>query len=101
MKNKYTIKYSPEFYVDIRDIVLYIKYKLNNDIAAKNFIIKIENVIKKRCKNPESYEKYKTNANNIYYKIYINNYTIFYTVSENIMEIRRIIYGRRNMDDLI
>ena len=101
MKNKYILKYSPEFYNDINCVVIYIKYKLKNNIAARNLISKIEKAINKRSKNPESYEKYKTNANNIYYRIYINNYTIFYTVFENVMEIRRIIYGRRDIDEII
>lgn len=101
MKNKYILKYSPEFYADINNIVIYIKYKLKNNIAAKNLISKVEKDIDKRSKNPESYEKYKTNANNIYYRIYINNYTIFYTVYQNVMEVRRIIYGRRNMEELV
>lgn len=101
MKNKYILKYSPEFYNDINNIVIYIKYKLKNNIAARSLLSKVENAINKRSKNPESYEKYNTKANNVYYRIYINNYTIFYTVYQNVMEVRRIIYGRRNMEELV
>jgi len=101
MKNKYKLKYSPQFYVDINNIVIYIKHNLKNNLAADNLISKVEKAINRRCKSLENYEQYKTNANNTYYRIYINNYTIFYTVSENIMEVRRIVYGRRNMEELI
>lgn len=101
MKNKYTLKYSPQFYIDMNNIIIYIKCKLNNNIAAIRLAKMIEKEIIKRSKNPEIYEKYKTNANNLYYRIYINNYIVFYTVSENIMEVRRIIYAKRNMDELV
>ena len=36
-----------------------------------------------------------------WYRIYIGNFTIFYTVRNTIMEITHIIYSARNFDDLI
>ena len=54
--------------------------------------------IEKRSENPESFEKYNSRRKrkNTYYRIYIKNYTIFYVVKNNTMEIRRILYSRRN-----
>ena len=47
--------------------------------------------------------KYKSNFKRtaIYYRIYIKNYTIFYTIEKDCMEIRRIIYSKRNFNKLI
>ena len=36
-----------------------------------------------------------------YYRIQVKNYTIFYVVIGNTMEVRRIIYSRRNLQNLI
>ncbi len=36
-----------------------------------------------------------------WYRIYIGNFTIFYTVRKNTMELAHIIYSARNLDDLI
>ena len=101
MQNEFTIGYSPEFYNEISLIYSYIKYNLQNVIAAKRLIIEIEKQINYRLQNPLGYKQYKTYSDNIYYKIYINNYVIFYTVSGNTMIIRRIIYNRRNFDRLL
>ena len=103
MNKKYHIRYFPLFYKDLEQIMNYIIYKLNNVIAANNLIDKIEYEIKKRASNPENYEKYKTckNRKNTYYKLYINNYIVFYTIKDDIMEVRRILYSRRNFDKLI
>lgn len=101
MKNKFELKYSPEFYNDFYAINLYIKYKLKNPIASDNLIKKVKKEIKRRLENPKDFEQYKTKKGNVYYRIYINNYIIFYTITNNIMEIRRIIYSRRNFEKLI
>ena len=59
--------------------------------------------IEKRSEYPESFEKYnsKKKRKNTYYRIYVKNYTIFYTIKDNAMEVRRILSSRRNFDKLI
>ena len=103
MEKKYKIKYLPLFYNDLDQITDYIMYKLNNEIAANNFVNELENEINKRAYNPDAYEKYTAirKRQHIYYKIYIKNYIVFYTVKDNIMEVRRILYSKRNFENLI
>lgn len=101
MKNNFELKYSPEFYNDFYSINFYIKYKLKNSIAAENLLKKVEKEIRRRLENPLGFEQYKTNAGNIYYRIYISNYIVFYTITDNVMEIRRIIYSKRDFENLI
>ena len=36
-----------------------------------------------------------------YYKINVGNYSTFYVVIDDVMEVRRILYSRRNIDQLI
>ena len=100
MEKKYEIKYLPLFYKDLDQITDYIMYKLNNEIAANNFVNELEKEINKRANNPVSYEKYISirKRKYTYYKIYIKNYIVFYTVKDNIMEVRRILYSKRNFN---
>ncbi len=103
MANKYTIRYTATFIKQFNNISKYIIYKLQNRIAAESFFYEVINEIEKRSENPESFEKYKSRRKrkNTYYKINVKNYTIFYVVQNNTMEIRRILYSRRNLDNLI
>lgn len=100
MEKKYEIKYLPLFYKDLDQITDYIMYKLNNEIAANNFVNELEKEINKRAYNPVFYEKYISirKRKYTYYKIYIKNYIVFYTVKDNIMEVRRILYSKRNFN---
>ena len=36
-----------------------------------------------------------------YYRIYVRNYVIFYVVKGDVMEVRRILYSRRDLKNLI
>ena len=103
MADKYTIKYTTTFIKQFDNISKYFIYKLKNKIAAENFYNEVIIEIEKRSENPESFEKYKSRRKrkNTYYRIYVKNYTIFYVVKNNTMEIRRILYSKRNFDNLI
>lgn len=103
MKKKYIIRYLPLFYRDLEYIIDYIKYNLQNAKAANRLIDEIQNAIQERFQNPESFEKYISNKKRVdtYYRIYVKNFTIFYVVKDNIMEVRRILYSKRNFDKLI
>lgn len=103
MKKKYKIIYLPLFYEDLNSIIDYIIHHLKNRIAAENFVDKLEKEICKRAFNPSSYEEYMSSRKrkDTYYRIYVDNYTVFYTVNDDTMEVRRILYSRRNFDKLI
>ncbi len=101
MMNDFKIRYSTEFFSELEEIAFYIKSELKNNIAANNLIEKVQTEIGKRSKNPKSYEQYKTNGGYSYYKIYVDYYVIFYTVMENIMEIRSIRYHKRDFERFI
>ena len=102
-KNKYAIRYSATYINQFNNILKYLVNNLNNRMAAESFYNKVISEIEKRSHNPTSYEKYISNKKrkNTYYRIYVKNYTIFYTVKDNTMEVRRILYSRRNFDKLV
>ncbi len=104
MANKrYEIIYLPTFISQFNNILYYITYELKNKIAADKFYSEVVKQIEIRSEAPELYEVFKTirNGEIKYYKINVKNYTIFYVVKDNVMEIRRIYYSQRNFDNLI
>lgn len=100
---KYEIIYLPLFYNDLDKILDHIKNELNNTIAANNLLDEIYQKINERKYNPKSYEKFNSTRKrkNTYYRIYVKKYTIFYIVKDNKIEIRRILYNKRDLNNLI
>lgn len=104
MENKkYTIRYLPTFINQFNSILNYIANNLKNKIAADNMYKDVVKQIEKRSENPVSFEIFKNtkNKNVNWYKIQVKNFTIFYVVKDNCMEVSRIYYNRRNFDKLI
>lgn len=99
----YKIKYLPQFEQDLSEIVDYISNKLMNPMAATNLVNEVEKSILKRLESPLSYEAFPTTRKrkNAYYRIYVKNYMVFYVVIEEVMEVRRILYDRRNLSKQI
>lgn len=102
-KSNYKIRYLTSFSDELDEILYYITFILKNEKAAERLLDNVINVIEKRKENPEGYEKYKSKKNFKYdwYRIYVGNFTIFYTVRDNVMEITHLLYSARNFDNLI
>ena len=81
----------------------YIAFDLKNPIAAMRLVEDTESAILKRLMNPLGFEAYHSQKDrkHPYYRIYIRNYTVFYVVIENVMEIRRFAYSKRNLTEFI
>lgn len=78
------------------EIAVYTQNILKNPIAAENILSKIENAILKRLENPEVYAVWQSSKKREldYRIINVGNYTIWYVVIGNVMEVRRILYSR-------
>ena len=89
----------PLFEYDLNDAVEYIRYHLGKPAAAKTLIDEVERAIMKRLDNPESFEPYYSAKERRfpYYRIYVKNYIVFYVVIEDVMEVRRLVYNKRNL----
>ena len=100
---RYNIQYLNSFSEELEDILSYIRYILKNKKVYNNLHNNIIVAINKRSENPKSFEKYKSKKNLKYewYRIYIGNFTIFYTVKECRMIVAHIFYSARNIDKLI
>ena len=99
----YKLRILPLFEDDLNEVVDYISIHLQNPIAAENFVDAVETAIYERLSCAEAFEPYSSAKERRYpyYRIPVKNYTIFYVVIGNTMEIRRIIYSRRDLDKQI
>lgn len=103
VESKYSIRYLPKFEEDLNEIVEYISYKLNSPNSAIKLIDKIENAILERLNYPLAFQPFESTRKREYpyYRIYVNNFVVYYVVIEDVMEVRRIIYKRRNIEDIL
>ena len=94
----YELRVLPLFEEDLMEIVDYITYRLKNPVAAENLIDAVETAIYDRLPDAEAYEPYKSTRERRYpyYRIHVKNFIIFYVVIDNVLAVRRILYGRSN-----
>ena len=100
-----TIFFKSTFFIPTRDnsIIVDIAKPLKNPIAAENTLIKIETAILERLESPEAFAIWQSSKNRKYpyRRINVSNYSVWYVVIDNEMEIRRILYSRRNEETLL
>jgi toxin ParE1/3/4 len=103
MAKKFELRYSPLFYDDVDRITDYIVLELKNPSAAKRLIDDVEAAIKKRLISPTQAAMYKSvvEREHPYRRIIVGNYLIFYVVIGNTMVVRRMLYGRRDLDKIL
>lgn len=99
----YKLRYLPLFYDDLLEAASYISERLDNPRAAEKLVSDVEKAILERAEMPLSFEPYRSQKprKDTYYRIYVGNYTIFYVVLGDIMEVRRILYSARDIDRLL
>lgn len=103
MNKEYTLRYLPLFSKDLTEAVNYIAVTLQNPISAEQLVDEVEAAIEKRLEMPLAFEPYPSTKSrkHPYYRINVKNYMVFYVVISNVMEVRRFLYSKRNIDALI
>lgn len=104
----YHIRYLPLFFDDLNDITSYIKNELSNLKAANDLVDAVEDAILKRLPVCESFEPYhsKRERKYTYYRIYVKNYVVYYVVIDDegpdkVMEVRRLLFNKQDMENII
>ena len=104
-KNRYTIRLTPIADQDIEEISDYIAYELKNEIAAVDFLEKLEYQILRLEEFPFSCEVVTEKLLRLkgYRKLLVNNYIVFYIVDEQKREVDivRVLYAMRAYKDLL
>ena len=99
----FKLRYSPLFYDDLDKITNYILLDLKNEAAARTLIHDIEVAIKKCLDNPSQVSLYPSmnRRKYEYRRILVGSYLVFYVVIEHTMIVRRLLYGRRDLDKIL
>lgn len=101
---EYTLRYLPIAKQDLSDAIDFILNEYQNQIAAENTLDRIEKAIQERLKDgPESFAIWPSTKKreHPYRRINVGNYTIWYVVIDNVMEVRRIQPARRNEENFL
>ena len=100
MRSKqFEIRYLPTFKMELHEILFYIAHKLSNPMAADALLTDVYEAIQERSFCADAFEPYQSQFEHEhpYYRIYVRNYTIFYVVIDDVMEVRTIMYSKRNV----
>lgn len=100
---KYKLSFLPLFESDLIEITDYITNNLNNPEVALRLVDDIEIAINRRLETPLAFAPYSSSKNRPYpyYRINIRNFSVFYVVIGDTMEVRRVLYAKRNIDNLL
>ena len=103
MEKKYKIQYLELALSDLQDIVSYISRQLAASQATHDLIRKLDKAISNLEYFPFSGKSYSSDKRlkDEYRLLIVENYLVFYVVKDYIVEIRRIIYGKRKYDRLL
>ena len=102
-RRHYELRILPLFEEQQSETVLYISERLKNPIAADHFIDAVEAAIYERLQAPEAFQPFpsKRDREHTYYAILVKNYFVFYVVIGNVMEVRALVYNRRDLSKII
>lgn len=102
-QKKYKLRYLPIFSADLTEAAMYISSMLHNPQAAERLVDDVERAIMERLDSPASYQPYRSvkKRKHSYYRINIRNFSVFYVVIDDVMEVRRFIYSKRDIDNIL
>ena len=101
MASKFGYRLTKRAESDLDGIVSYITVDLANPQAASDFVDKLQDTIEEARAFPESCSLVDNEF--LYIKKLVGNYIMYYLldIGENIIYILRIVYGKRNLDEIL
>ena len=105
MECKYSYIFTEKAECDLDEILHYISVDLDNPIAAQNIGRRIFEQIAMACSFPNSGAVVENEylSDKMIRKLIVDNYIIYYKafLDEEIISVIRIVYGKRNIDELL
>ena len=100
---RYKIIHKQVFEKELSSIVSYILYALRNRNAARKFYKNVISAIESRADGlPNAFEVVRfTGVTKEYYRIYVNNYVVYYSLTEDTMVVEHIFYSKQNVFEFI
>lgn len=102
-RRRYRLQYLPLFWDDLNDAVSYIADVLQAPEAAERLLDAVESMILERLEAPTIAPVYKTTRHRPlpYYWFEVGNYMVFYVVFGDVVEVRRFLYGARDLTRML
>ena len=99
----YKIKFSNYLYEDLESSINYIKYVLQNPVAAQRLKNEVKKAFEKIKKNPFIYPTVPVEylASKGYRFMVVKNYMLFFKVKEKQINIDRFLYGPRDWINIL
>ncbi|MEG0217393.1 MAG: type II toxin-antitoxin system RelE/ParE family toxin [Raoultibacter sp.] len=103
MSTPYRLAYLPLFWSDLEQSVLYVRDILKAPLAAERLLDDVERGIKQQVAHPLSAAVYPSGKTRSlpYFWFPVGNYMVFYVVDGDVMEVRRFLYGARDLTKLL
>ena len=100
---RYRLLFNPIFEKDLDEITDYIPSICKIQRQHSGWSDDLENAIYRRLETPLAFAPYPSSKArpHPYYRMNARNYSVFYVVIDNTMEVRRVLYARRNLDKLL
>ena len=98
-EKRYKLQYLPLFWDDLNAAVSYIDNVLNNRSAAERLLDEVEFKILECAKHPLFAPTYRRDGDehSAYRWFAVGSYMVFYVVIGDVMEVRRFLYGDRDL----
>ena len=102
-QRRYKLQYLPLFWDDLNEAVSYIADVLKSPMAAARLLDNVEAEILAHLEHPTIAAVYKTTRERPlpYHWFEVGNYMVFYVVYDDVMEVRRFIYGARDLTHML
>jgi len=99
----YKAQYLPIALDDLKEIIRYIAHELEAPRAAENLRLRIDKEVKKIEENPFRCHLFipPVKLKFEYRILNVNNYSLFYVVEKEKIEIHRVIYSKRNIPQVL
>lgn len=100
---RYKLRYLPLFWDDLNEAVSYIADVLENRSAAERLLDSVEAKILEYAQTPRIAPVYKTTRKRplSYCWFEVGSYMVFYVVIDDVMEVRRFLYGARDLTRML
>ena len=102
-RQRYRLQYLPLFWDDLNEAVSYIADVLHAPEAAERLLDSLEAAILARMEAPTIAPVYKTTRERPlpYYWFEVGSYMAFYVVYDDVVEMRRFVYGSRDLTRML
>ncbi|MEG0911637.1 MAG: type II toxin-antitoxin system RelE/ParE family toxin [Ruthenibacterium sp.] len=99
----FEVQYLPIAQTDLLDIVDYMTLRLYAPIAASDFVRALDKTVETICAQPYFFPLYhgQRMLHSEVRFVPVKNYVLYYVVKENVVEVQRIIFGKRNRENMI